>query len=45
MSQTFPSPSQVTCYSYKDVNNWWIIKKPDIEELVVTEPTVTILHT
>ncbi|KAK3883841.1 hypothetical protein Pcinc_011857 [Petrolisthes cinctipes] len=29
---------QVTCYSYKDVNNWWIVKKPDIEELVVTEP-------
>lgn len=20
---------QVTCYSYKDVNNWWIIKKPE----------------
>jgi len=29
---------QVTCYSYKDVNNWWIVKKPEIEELVVTEP-------
>lgn len=20
---------QVTCYSYKDVNNWWIVKKPE----------------
>lgn len=29
---------QVTCYSYKDVNNWWIIKKPDNEEMVVGEP-------
>ncbi|XP_068241899.1 protein O-mannosyltransferase 1 [Palaemon carinicauda] len=29
---------QVTCYSYKDVNNWWIVKKPEIEELVVIEP-------
>lgn len=29
---------QVTCYSYKDVNNWWIIKKPEIDELLVSEP-------
>jgi len=29
---------QVTCYSYKDTNNWWIVKKPDVEETVVTEP-------
>lgn len=29
---------QVTCYSFKDVNNWWIVKRPTIEELVVTEP-------
>ncbi|MCL4122913.1 UNVERIFIED_CONTAM: hypothetical protein GTU68_050730, partial [Idotea baltica] len=35
---------QVTCYSYKDVNNWWIIKKPDREELVVTEPQEQIRH-
>ncbi|XP_071520863.1 protein O-mannosyltransferase 1 isoform X1 [Panulirus ornatus] len=35
---------QVTCYSYKDVNNWWIIKKPEIEELVVTEPHEPIKH-
>jgi len=29
---------QVTCYSYKDTNNWWIVKKPDVEETIVTEP-------
>uniref|UniRef100_A0A2P2I4Q6 Protein O-mannosyltransferase 1 n=1 Tax=Hirondellea gigas TaxID=1518452 RepID=A0A2P2I4Q6_9CRUS len=29
---------QVTCYSYKDVNNWWIIKKPHNTDLVVGEP-------
>lgn len=29
---------QVTCYSFKDVNNWWIVKRPELEELVVTEP-------
>ncbi|KAG0721721.1 Protein O-mannosyltransferase 1 [Chionoecetes opilio] len=29
---------QVTCYSYKDVNNWWIVKKPEKDEMVVTEP-------
>ncbi|XP_063708877.1 protein O-mannosyltransferase 1 [Culicoides brevitarsis] len=28
---------QVTCYSFKDVNNWWIVKKPDIPNLVVAE--------
>lgn len=26
---------QVTCYSFKDVNNWWIVKKPDANSLVV----------
>lgn len=29
---------QVTCYSYKDVNNWWIVKKPEKDDMVVTEP-------
>lgn len=29
---------QVTCYSFKDVNNWWIVKRPEISELVVSEP-------
>lgn len=26
---------QVTCYSFKDVNNWWIVKRPDKSDLVV----------
>lgn len=26
---------QVTCYSFKDVNNWWIVKRPDRSDLVV----------
>lgn len=30
---------QVTCYSFKDINNWWIVKRPHIDELVVTEPS------
>lgn len=21
---------QVTCYSFKDVNNWWIVKRPNM---------------
>lgn len=29
---------QVTCYSFKDVNNWWVVKRPHIDELVVSEP-------
>lgn len=29
---------QVTCYSFKDVNNWWIVKRPHTDELIVTEP-------
>ena len=29
---------QVSCYSYKDVNNWWIVKRPDKEDLAVHEP-------
>jgi dolichyl-phosphate-mannose-protein mannosyltransferase len=28
---------QVTCYSFKDVNNWWIIKRPDVENIAVNE--------
>ena len=43
---------QVSCYSYKDVNNWWIIKRPDKEDLAVQEPidvikdgeTVQLVH-
>ncbi|XP_060653028.1 protein O-mannosyltransferase 1 [Drosophila nasuta] len=35
---------QVTCYSFKDVNNWWIVKKPDRDDLVVGEKPVAIRH-
>lgn len=35
---------QVTCYSFKDVNNWWIVKRPDINDLVVTKPSEPIRH-
>ncbi len=30
--------TQVSCYSYKDVNNWWIVKRPEREDLSVQEP-------
>lgn len=33
---------QVTCYAFKDVNNWWIVKRPEIDELVVSEPIYRI---
>uniref|UniRef100_A0A0K2V1T9 Protein O-mannosyltransferase 1 n=1 Tax=Lepeophtheirus salmonis TaxID=72036 RepID=A0A0K2V1T9_LEPSM len=29
---------QVSCYGYKDVNNWWIVKRPDRDDLAVHEP-------
>ncbi|XP_043467080.1 protein O-mannosyltransferase 1 [Leptopilina heterotoma] len=35
---------QVTCYSFKDVNNWWIVKRHDINDLVVTKPSEPIRH-
>ncbi|EFN88395.1 protein O-mannosyltransferase 1 [Harpegnathos saltator] len=35
---------QVTCYSFKDVNNWWIVKRPDRNDLVVTKPSEPIHH-
>ncbi|XP_076220621.1 protein O-mannosyltransferase rt isoform X2 [Nomia melanderi] len=35
---------QVTCYSFKDVNNWWIVKKPERNDLVVTKPREPIKH-
>lgn len=28
---------QVTCYSFKDVNNWWIVKRPEKNDLVVAD--------
>ncbi|KAK7094771.1 protein O-mannosyl-transferase 1-like [Littorina saxatilis] len=35
---------QVTCYVFKDVNNWWIVKHPDRETLVVDESPVYVHH-
>lgn len=35
---------QVTCYTFKDVNNWWIVKRPNKNNLVVSEPVDVIRH-
>ena len=35
---------QVSCYTFKDVNNWWIIKRPNREDLAVEEPLDSIKH-
>ena len=35
---------QVTCYTFKDVNNWWIVKRPDRNDMVVSEPVDAIRH-
>ncbi|CAG9854967.1 unnamed protein product [Phyllotreta striolata] len=35
---------QVTCYSFKDVNNWWIVKRPEKNELTVEQPVDAIKH-
>ncbi|UYV78219.1 POMT1 [Cordylochernes scorpioides] len=35
---------QVTCYTFKDVNNWWIVKRPDKNDLMVSEPIDTVKH-
>ncbi|KAF6736319.1 Protein O-mannosyl-transferase 1 [Oryzias melastigma] len=35
---------QVTCYPFKDVNNWWIIKDPNRQELVVDTPPKPVHH-
>ncbi|CAG2062694.1 unnamed protein product, partial [Timema podura] len=35
---------QVTCYSFKDVNNWWIVKRVDRNDLVVSHPVDAIHH-
>lgn len=35
---------QVTCYPFKDVNNWWIIKDPRRQELVVGSPPSPVRH-
>ncbi|XP_069093187.1 protein O-mannosyl-transferase 1 isoform X1 [Pleurodeles waltl] len=35
---------QVTCYPYKDVNNWWIIKDPATQKMVVNDPPRPVRH-
>ncbi|XP_041098736.1 protein O-mannosyl-transferase 1 [Polyodon spathula] len=35
---------QVTCYPFKDVNNWWIVKDPGRRELVVSNPPRPVRH-
>ncbi|XP_041971474.1 protein O-mannosyltransferase 1 [Aricia agestis] len=35
---------QVTCYSFKDVNNWWIVKRPERAALAVGSPPDVIRH-
>ncbi|XP_056601933.1 protein O-mannosyl-transferase 1 [Triplophysa dalaica] len=35
---------QVTCYAFKDVNNWWIIKDPESSSLVVNSPPKPVRH-
>ncbi|XKL60713.1 hypothetical protein PGB90_007770 [Kerria lacca] len=35
---------QVTCYTFKDVNNWWIVKRPYKDTLVVGDPIDVIKH-
>ncbi|TSM86004.1 Protein O-mannosyl-transferase 1 [Bagarius yarrelli] len=35
---------QVTCYPFKDVNNWWIIKDPRTQSVVVSSPPRPVRH-
>ncbi|KAI2664416.1 Protein O-mannosyl-transferase 1 [Labeo rohita] len=35
---------QVTCYPFKDVNNWWIIKDPGRHSVVVSSPPRPVRH-
>nr|XP_057927499.1 protein O-mannosyl-transferase 1 [Doryrhamphus excisus] len=35
---------QVTCYPFKDVNNWWIVKNPDRADLVAASPPRAVRH-
>ena len=35
---------QVTCYSFKDVNNWWIVKRPSKNDLIASDPIDKIKH-
>jgi dolichyl-phosphate-mannose-protein mannosyltransferase len=35
---------QVTCYSFKDVNNWWIVKRPSKADFSIGEELDYIKH-
>lgn len=35
---------QVTCYVFKDINNWWIVKHPDRDSMVVDDPPKPVQH-
>ncbi|XP_036185198.1 protein O-mannosyl-transferase 1 isoform X5 [Myotis myotis] len=35
---------QVTCYPFKDVNNWWIVKDPGRHQLEVSNPPRPVRH-
>ncbi|XP_039201115.1 protein O-mannosyl-transferase 1 isoform X3 [Crotalus tigris] len=35
---------QVTCYPFKDVNNWWIVKDPGRQQLVASNPPRPVRH-
>nr|CAG4642305.1 EOG090X015P [Evadne anonyx] len=35
---------QVTCYPVKDANNWWLVKRPERDDLLVTPPLDKIKH-
>lgn len=35
---------QVTCYPFKDVNNWWIVKDPGRHRLEVSNPPRPVRH-
>ncbi|XP_037082464.1 protein O-mannosyltransferase 1-like [Pollicipes pollicipes] len=38
------SQQQVSCFSGKDVNNWWIVKDPDTKDLRVQTPFQPFKH-
>ncbi|GFR77214.1 protein O-mannosyltransferase 1 [Elysia marginata] len=35
---------QVTCYVFKDINNWWIVKHPGRQNLIVDDPPTPVRH-
>ncbi|RUS87081.1 hypothetical protein EGW08_005157 [Elysia chlorotica] len=35
---------QVTCYVFKDINNWWIVKHPSRQSLMVDDPPTVVKH-